>query len=338
MTTRAIFWVHDPAAPSFRHRLAAHIPALEAEGFSCEVETFPRRRYGVRILERLSALREFDLLVVAKFKLEIGERSAVRRWAKAIVYDFDDAVYFSKPDRIGDAPDRSRRRVRKFRATCEIADLVTAGNETLAAHARESSCRVEIVPTAIDLSPYPARRNRAGGTRLVWIGLPGNLPYLDLLRDPLASLAPEFPSLRLTVVSERPPENFPIPVDFRPWSQAAEAGDLMSADIGVMPLSDDDWTRGKGGFKLLQYMAASLPAVASPVGINREILTDGETGYFAASPSQWESALRTLLGDPARALRMGEAGRLRAEKRYEKSIVSKRLVELYRGVAIPGGS
>ncbi len=106
-----------------------------------------------------------------------------------------------------------------------------------------------------------------------------------------------------------------------------------------MPLSDDDWTRGKGGFKLLQYMAARLPTVASPVGVNREIVAEGETGFLAADSAGWERSLRTLLQHPVRARAMGEAGRRRVEERYERSIASRRLVELYRlAIAIPGGS
>jgi glycosyltransferase involved in cell wall biosynthesis len=335
---RVQFWVHDPAAPSFRHRLAAHVPALEAAGFLCRVETFPRRRYGLRIVERLGSLRNADILVIAKFKLETGERSAVRRFARRIVYDFDDAVYYSKPDTLGGAPDRGRRRVRKFRATCHIADLVLAGNETLAEMARSAASRVEVVPTGIDLGPYSAGPRGTGRT-IVWVGLPGNLPYLDLLREPLAAIHAEFPDVRLKLISERAPEDFPIPVDFVRWSAETEAKELESADIGVMPLSDDDWTRGKGGFKLLQYMAARLPCVASPVGANREIVDDGRTGFLAADGAAWERALRTLLADRDLGRRFGEAGRRRVEERFERGIVSRRLVDLFSAiVAIPPGS
>lgn len=130
-----------------------------------------------------------------------------------------------------------------------------------------------------------------------------------------------------------------MPVDFVRWSAHGEARELSTSSIGLMPLSDDDWTRGKGGFKLLQYMAAGLPAVASPVGVNREIVEEGETGFLAANSAEWEAALRSLLRDPERARRMGRAARRRVEERYEKSIVSRRLVDLYRRtIAIRGGS
>ena len=329
---RALFWVHDPDAPSFRHRLAAHVPALEREGIACAVERFPRRRYGLRVLERAKRLRDFDLLVIAKLKLETGERGVVRRAARRIVYDFDDAIYYAKPDGPGEAPDRSPRRVRKFRATCAAADLVTAGNATLAAAARLAARRVEVVPTGIDLAPYPAPASRPPGQggRIAWIGLPGNLPYLDLVGEPLARLAARRPGVRLTVVSERPPERFPAPVEFVPWSAKTEAEALAACDVGIMPLEDDDWTRGKGGFKLLQYMAAGLPTVASPVGVNREITQEGETGFLAASPEDWERSLDRLLGDAELRRRMGLAGRRRVEERYAMPIVSERVVRLYR--------
>jgi len=331
MTARALFWVHDPEAPSFRHRLAAHVPALERAGIACEVETFPRRRYLLRILERAPRLADFDLLVIAKFKLETGERAAVRRRARRIVYDFDDAIYFGKPERPGEEPDRSPRRVRKFRATCAIADLVTAGNRTLADAARPFARRVEVVPTGIDLAGYPdGAPGSPGGARIAWIGLPGNLPYLSIVEAALARVAARRPALRLTVVSQRPPASFAAPVEFVPWSKETEAPALASCDVGIMPLEEDDWTRGKGGFKLLQYMAAGLPTIASPVGVNREITLDGETGFLASSPEEWERAIERLLGDAALRRRMGLAGRRRVEENYAMPIVSKTLVNLYR--------
>lgn len=327
---RALFWVHDASAPSFRHRLAAHIPALEASGLGCEVEEFPRRRYGTRVLARARRLGEFDLLVVAKFKLEAGERWIVRRRARRIVYDFDDAIYFGKPDHPGADPDRSARRVRKFQATCAIADLVTAGNATLASAAARTARRVEVVPTGIDLSTYsPSASSGPATGRVAWIGLPGNLPYLARVEEPLRRLAGALPGLRLVVVSGRAPASFAAPVELVKWSPETEAAVLSGCDVGIMPLEDDDWTRGKGGFKLLQYMAAGLPTVASPVGVNREITVEGSTGYFASTPGQWESGIARLLGDDALRRRMGHAGRRRVEENYAMPIVTRRLVGLY---------
>jgi len=313
--SRALFWVHDAAAPSFRHRLAAHVPALEAAGIRCDVEEFPRRRYGLRVLERAARLAEFDLLVIAKFKLETGERWVVRRRARRIAYDFDDAIYFGKPDRPGAPPDRSARRVRKFEATCAMSDLVTAGNATLASAARRTGRRVEIVPTGIDLRGYRPSSTRETTGRVVY-----------------RRLAERRAGTRLVVVSERAPASFAAPFELVAWSKGTEAAALSACDVGIMPLDDDEWTRGKGGFKLLQYMAAGLPTVASPVGVNTEITVDGETGFLASSPEEWESRIERLLADPELRQRMGSAGRRRVEGRYAMPLVSRQVVELYGGL------
>jgi len=336
MKRRAVFWVNDPAAPSFRHRLAAHLPVLEAAGISCEVEVFPRRRYGARILGRLRGLREHDILVIAKLKLEAGERALVRRAARRIVYDFDDAIYFGKPRRTGDEPDRSSRRAGKFLRMCELADVVIAGNETLAERARGHCRRLEIVPTAIDVSAYRPRRAFEGTARtLVWIGMRGNLPYLELIERPVATVCREFPGLKLRVVSEGAPAKFEAPHEVVPWTQESEGRVLAESEIGVMPLTDDDWTRGKGGFKLLQYMAAGLPSVASPVGVNRDILDEGGTGFFARAPEEWEAALRRLVGDPELRSRFGAAARARVEVRFDRAAASRRIVEIFESL-LPG--
>jgi len=334
---RALFWVHDPEAPSFRHRLAALIPVLREAGWECRVERFPRRQYVWRVWRRAASLREFDLLVIAKLKLESGERGVVRRNARRIVYDFDDAVYFSKPERLGDAPDRGRRRIRKFQATCAIADLVTAGNAVLAEAARVSARRVEIVPTGIETAAYPEREAVRDPGRIAWIGLPGNLSYLALAEEALRAAAATHAGVRLRVISDRAPGNFAAPVEFVRWSAESESRSLSECSIGIMPLPDDDWTRGKGGFKLLQYMAAGLPTIASPVGANREIVVEGETGFFAETPRQWQDAVERLLGDPDLRLRMGEAGRRRARESYDRDVIARRVTALYDALARGNG-
>jgi glycosyltransferase involved in cell wall biosynthesis len=325
--------VHDPEAPSFRYRFEAIRPGLEARGFAVDAEMFPRRRYVLRVIERRRRLSAAGLLVVAKLKLLPLETGLTRSAARRIVYDFDDAVYVGKPDRIGEAPGRSRFRVAKFSATCRMADVVVAGNDELAGAARPYARRVEIVPTGIDLSVYsrdgPAR---AGPPTLVWIGLPGNLPYLELVRPALAELAAERPDLTLRIVSSRFPDWPEVPIDRVVWSESTAPAALSSADIGIMPLADDAWTRGKGGFKLLQYMAARLPCVASPVGANRTIVAEGETGFLPRDEKGWLDALRALLDSPARRREMGEKGRQRVEEEYSIERIAKRTADLYEEI------
>jgi len=276
-----------------------------------------------------------DLLVVAKLKLLPGETFLVRRSVGRIAYDFDDAIYVGKPDRLGDLPNRSWFREAKFAATCRMSDLTIAGNGELAAAARPYGGRVEVVPTGLDLSAYPRDPGTRGTGRtctIVWIGLPGNLSYLDLIRPVLSQLCRETPELRFRVISSRFPDWPEVPVERVAWSASGEAAALASADAGVMPLTDDAWTRGKSGFKLLQYMAAGLPCVASPVGSNREIVVEGETGFLPSDAYGWLEALRALLESKERRRAMGLAGRRRVEELYDTKRIGKRVAGLYESL------
>jgi glycosyltransferase involved in cell wall biosynthesis len=331
----ALFWAYDLDAPSFRHRMAPVRPELERRGWRCEVEALPQRRYVRRILERRARLRDFDVLVMHRIKATPLELIPLRRASRRIVYDVDDAIYFHKPRRLGEEPDRSWLRQYKFARTCRAADLVIAGNRTLASVAARSTSRVEIVPTPVDLDNYEraASSPRAAHT-LVWIGLPENLVYLEIVRPVLSRLAQRYPLMRLRVVSSDFPDWPGIPIERVSWSQATESQSLLSAGIGIMPLTDDDWTRGKCAFKLLQYMAAGLPCVGSNVGANRDVVVEGLTGFLASTAAHWERALGSLLDDAALAARMGEAGRERVRQHYDRRIVARRVADLIEATAV----
>jgi glycosyltransferase involved in cell wall biosynthesis len=330
------FWVHDPDAPSFRHRLAALFPALEERGFLCRTEIFPRRRYGLRVIERLARIRKLDLLVIAKLKLLPFEAQIVRRAARRIVYDFDDAIYLGKPDRPGGQPDLSRFRRAKFAATCRAADLVVVGNSTLAEEAKRWAPRVAVLPTPVDVTRYATDGKRTG-RRLVWIGRGGNLSYLSLIRPVLDELSRELPDLTLRIVCDRFPDWPELKVEQETWSSQTEAQALATADVGLMPLCDDGWTRGKSAFKLLQYGASALPSVASPVGMNRAVVLDGATGYLAADAQQWSNSLRELLRSPEKRRVMGRQARKRVENEFDLRVIAPKAARLYESTAVEPG-
>jgi glycosyltransferase involved in cell wall biosynthesis len=222
----------------------------------------------------------------------------------------------------------------KFAATCRLARLVIAGNQALADTARRWARRVEVVPTPVDLGRYPERPPAGRRPRtLVWIGLPENLDYLEALRPVLGRLASEVPDLVLRVVCSRFPDWPEVEIEGVPWSEEGEAQALATAGVGLMPLVDNAWGRGKCAFKLLQYMAAGLPCVASPVGANRDVVEQGVSGFLAAGDDQWEAALRRLLDDPEVALRMGRAGRDRVRRDFDRRVVIPRLADLLEEAA-----
>lgn len=329
----ALFLAYDPEAPSFRHRLRDVVGALAAEGWSCAVERFPRGRYVLRLLERRRALAAARCVVLSKINLGLGEAALLSRWTRTLALDFDDAIYLRRPRAAGLPPGRSALRERKFDGTCAAASLVLAGNETLAARARARARWIEVVPTSVDVAAFPERPPERHGDTVVWIGRPENLVYLELVRPALAALAREIPGLTLRVVSSHFPEWPDVRVERVPWSEAGEGPALASADVGVMPLVDDDWTRGKCAFKLLQYMAASLPAVASPVGANRGVVVPGETGAFASGPEEWAARLREVLTSPERRAAMGRAARESVRRRFDRRATVARVAGLLGAAA-----
>ena len=324
----ALFWSYDAEEPSFRHRMLHVRDQLTARGWHCQVETLPKGRYLRRILDRRQQLQAADVVILHRIKLTPVEFRPLRSLCHSLVFDVDDAIYYRRPRQLGQKPDKSWFRQYKFARTCAISDLVMAGNQCLADRAARSTQWVEIVPTPVDLSVYEDLQVRQSPETLVWIGLPENLPYLELVRDTISRLNRDHHALTLRVVSAEFPDWPEVTIEKTPWSAETEATDLATAGIGLMPLTDDEWTHGKCAFKLLQYMAAALPCVGSAVGANLEVVVEGQTGFLAAEPAAWASSLETLLADPARAATMGQAGRDRVRSHYDTRIVSSHAADL----------
>ncbi len=280
----------DPAGPVTRHRVRALEPHLRAAGFDVDVHAIPKRIHDRMVLFR--ALRDADVVLLQRKLFTVAELRMLRRAAKRIVYDFDDAVMYRDPFR---GRPKSLVRARRFRAVVRTADLVLAGNDYLAEHARAvGDTAVHVAPTAIDTERYvPGPQRATNGVRVGWIGSRSTRPYLGLIDGALSHAATATKDLTFAVMADRPP-NMSFPVDFTPWSEEAEVPFLQSLDVGVMPLSDDDWSRGKCGFKLLQYMACAVPAVASRVGVNVEIARGGGCVVVGPEEFAWAGALCAL--------------------------------------------
>jgi glycosyltransferase involved in cell wall biosynthesis len=154
---------------------------------------------------------------------------------------------------------------------------------------------------------------------IAWIGSPENLIYLEMIRPALTRLTERHPTLKLRIICSRFPDWTDVSVEKIPWSAASEAQSLAGAHIGVMPLTDDAWARGKCAFKLLQYMAAALPCVASPVGANKEAVIDGFNGFHAGGAVEWERALQKLIASPALRASQGMNGLAHVRDRYAMS-------------------
>jgi glycosyltransferase involved in cell wall biosynthesis len=333
--SNALLLGYDLNQPSFRHRMRSLVGALEAAGWQVRTERFPSGRYGLRTWERRALLSWADVVVLHQIKLSAIEARLFGALSRHRIFDVDDAIYVRKPRRLGEAPDDSLWRRKKFAATCRWVDVVAAGNDVLASVARTSARAVEVLPTSIDISGYqPSAAGAEGPPTIVWIGSPENLIYLEMIRPALARLTARHPALKVRVICSAFPNWPEVNLERIAWSEATEAASLATAHIGVMPLSDDQWTRGKCAFKLLQYMAASLPCVASPIGANTEAVIDGYNGFYAASVEDWERSLERLIVSPAMRAQLGANGHAHAARRYSmRAYQSNYLALLTRLVA-----
>ena len=325
----AVLLGYDLDQPSFRHRMRTLIAPLEAAGWQVRAERFPSRRYGLRTWERRALLRWADVVVLHQIKLSGAEARLFAALSHRRVFDVDDAIYVRKPRRLGAPPGDSKWRRAKFAATCRSVDVVAAGNQLLAGVARAAARAVEVLPTSIDAASYrPTTAGPNDPPTVVWIGSPENLVYLEMIRPALKRLTARHSALKLRVICSAFPDWSEVNVERVPWSAATEAAALAAGHIGVMPLSDDEWARGKCAFKLLQYMAAALPCVASPVGANTEAVIDGVNGFHARSAEEWEQSLERLIDSAELRARLGAAGRAHVVERYSMGGYRARYLEL----------
>jgi glycosyltransferase involved in cell wall biosynthesis len=343
---KILFLTSGPCLPASRFRVHQFLPMLKAAGHDCVVApSFPPKYTGFPLLgnrasewpRRLFRLwdifrawrGEFDIVFLERelfstdfFLLE----QLLRQVARKLVLDVDDALFTLYPQ--------------KFATLVGLSDCVIVGNASLYERVSELHPFVVEIPTVVDIDrhvPKPVRESGNGRPIIGWTGLASNIPYLENITPCLKELAARF-DFEFQVVAEdaRPLARLDlagVPLKFVPWQESNEIAVLQRFDIGLMPLPDNDWTRFKCGLKLIQYLALEIPAVASPVGVNAEIVRHGETGFLANSPSQWTEALARLLENPGLRQRFGQAGRELVAERYSLQQAAPRLIRTLEEVA-----
>ncbi|MGE4158776.1 MAG: glycosyltransferase [Planctomycetota bacterium] len=292
-------------AAAERFRTVQYYAELARRGISC-LEA-PRGNP-----EKLrSAARSADVLWMARvlpspFGL-LGLMAANAR----LVFDFDDALHLRSSRHGGKA---SASKLFRFKLTLEAARRVAAGNAFLASEAGRMAdpAKISVIPTVVNRDWYAPRPVRGSGVfTLGWIGSRSTLRYLESLRGVLESFHALGRPWRLVVVSDAFPEWTHLPVERRPWSLANEARDLADFDVGLNPLDNDDWCRGKCALKAVQSMAAGSAVLGSPVGVNLELIETGATGFLPATKEEWVTSLARLSADPEGVTRMGRMARER---------------------------
>lgn len=331
-------------APGQRFRFEHYLPHLRERGFSITVYPFLststhsilykpghaiHKLIGVaagfvRRLLQLPILLRMDWIFIYREATPLGppvmEWLLGRLFRKKIIYDFDDAIWLP-------AVSTENRWVAwlkypaKVPFICSISHTVSVGNQFLFDFAKQYASRVQLNPTVLDTdtSHVPKEKLNDGVVRIGWTGSHSTLPYLKLVETVLRHIEQRFPNVDVLVIADQPPQLNLNRITFVPWSKATEADDLNRIDIGIMPLPMDEWSRGKCGFKALQYMAMGIPTVASPVGVNKDIITDGVHGFLCDGDSAWEASLIQLIEQPTLRKSLGAAGRQRVTEHYSVS-------------------
>lgn len=343
-------------SPGQRFRIEQWEPILRANSVEITYAPFETRELrsilysGGKIFEKiggvaqsmkrrsaeLNLVQNFDLVYVFREAALLGPPWFERKIARSgipMIFDFDDAVFFSYK-----SPSNGYLSYLKFPGKiaeiCQLSTHVMAGNEFLADYARQTNENVTIVPTTIDTDKYEfvERIDEPNIVTIGWSGSFSTVQHLDTIRDILQELA-KTESFRLRVIGTPTYELQGVTIEAIPWRSETEIDDLRHIDIGLMPLPDDNWSKGKCGLKALQYMALGIPTICSPVGVNSTIIKDGLNGFLAGSSAEWIEKIKLLIHSPELRRKLGRAGRETVEHEYSAKVVAPKVLEIFRAAA-----
>jgi len=312
--------------PSVRFRVIPFVRQGQNKGFSVDWRRIPKT-FHQRFMF-LYQLPHTEIMIIQQKLLSVPELWSIRKKCERLIFDFDDAVWTVPSGSRAAASTEKRRKklLSRFMNTCQAVDLCIAGNAYLAEKAAMYKAQVEIIPTLIDTDMFtPGAQNdqqqaHGQGITVGWIGTSINYFYLTPIVNLLLA---EQNELELMLISEkRPPLEMSEKVTFEFWDADRETAQIQAMDIGLMPLVDDDYARGKCGFKILQYMACGVVPVASNVGFNRQIIDHGLDGFLVDTPEQWLEYIQVLIADPALRDKMAQAARAKIVRSFSHNAVS----------------
>ena len=286
--------------------------------------------------ERLILYRElpsFDVVCIQRRLLPPFEFYWIRKKSKKVLFDLDDAIMYRSSS--SPHPHSLSRRL-KFRWMVKGSDVVTVGNPFLKNEVLrvDRAKKVFVIPTSIDMNLYPQRKEISHRQEIVlgWIGTKANLKYLKRLESVFETIRQRFPQVKLKIVSNDFYDSSSLPLIKKPWKLEDENRDLISFDIGLMPLSDDPWSKGKCGLKIIQYLSVGVPVVCTPVGMNSDIVKDGENGFWAMNHQEWVDRLSTLIQNPELRYQMGLKGIETVEKEYSLAVTSEKFLQVLQSL------
>ncbi|MDD5435938.1 MAG: glycosyltransferase family 4 protein [Candidatus Omnitrophica bacterium] len=339
---KVLFIVPYPTSgPSNRFRVEQYLPYLDEKKISYCIRPFcntdfyfllrKRGHYlkkfayllGFSFLRLVDLLRSLDYDAVFIHREAFPAKDHIFEWlfrifGKRMIYDFDDAVFLKKPA--------------KVRTVIRIADTIIAGNRFLKDYAAALNKKVAVLPTCIDTTRYRPAGGKKDARKVVigWMGTPTTSVYLKGIDDVFKAILGKYKNVEIRIIGAMSDDFLCPGLIYRDWSLESEISDLQEFDIGIMPMPDSDWTKGKCAFKTIQYMSVGIPSVASPVGMNMEVIKEGVNGCFASGSEEWCEKLSKLIESPELRRTMGENGRKTIEERYSLKVNSDKFLDLLR--------
>ena len=310
---KVYFLIQEWEHPASRYRVLQYVPYLKESRIESKVALFPDS--FCKWMKLFSKIQDYDIIFIQKKRLWRWQLWYLRRKHIKIIYDFDDAVMFKSPV---DGGGKSFKRERTFARMVRHSNLIIAGNQYLKTQALPYNKNIAIIPTAIDTSKYTMKdysRNKEKVT-IGWIGSKSSLPFLKELTPAFDHLANHHDDIELKIICNDFFDCEKMPVIKKTWALEDENSDLQDIDIGLAPLPNHEWTKGKCATKLLQYLSIGIPVVCSPVGVHNEIIQEGVNGLFAASLEEWTEKIALLIKDNTLRERIGLEGKKTVESHY----------------------
>jgi len=314
----------------YNNSLDARLNALNKKR-GAAIWVFNKINHFFKCLYYLTIAPRYDVIFIQRVLLPKNIFKLVKKLSKRIIFDFDDAIYLA--DKWSKNLFGKDKFLSRFRYTVKNADFVIVSNKFLKEAALKLNPNVLELPTPVDTKRLIPKANTNSNGRVVigWIGSPWATRYIVPLQETFKSLIKKYPFVKVELVGAAPLEGWGADVTIKDWSLKDELRDLQDFDIGIMPLADDDWCRGKGGYKLLQYMAIGIPCLASPIGLNKEIIKDGVNGFLIRNREEWDDRLSQLIRDRDLRIRMGREGRKMAEDTYSYEKNLTKLLNILKG-------
>lgn len=353
---KILFWVPYPTeGASNRYRIEQYLPYLQIINIKYSLHPF-WSSYSYKILYKpryyfkkicffifgtlsrifdLMRIMQYDIVVIHREAYPIGDpffETILNILGKPFIFDFDDAIYLPSGSHQNKFI-KWLKRPKKIKKIIEMSKYVITGNSYLADFALKLNKNVQIIPTPVDTNKYyPVSKGYNEKITIGWIGSATTLNFLNIMSNVFATLSKKFNNVLFKVVGGVFSFNRVSNIINKPWILKEEIMDLNTFDIGIMPMLDNEWTRGKCGFKAILYMSMGIPCICSSVGVNKKIISDGINGFLANSDEEWIKKLSLLIQNPELRLKIGTAGRKTIEERYSLKVNAPKFIEVIQRV------